>query len=250
MIDLNGFYAVLLLALRMGPAMFMTPIMATGYLPGVVKGLMSLGLAAVMVSSMNMIAEVPLTFWAFFLPLLSELLTGFLLAFGVHIAFGALAFAGRLLDTQIGLGMAGMLDPLSKQAAAVFGVLLNLLAVAYVFAIDGHYMLLRTLVFSVQVLPLGQVWQGITIAAITAQFGVVFSLGLMLFAPVLLVLFLVEVGIALMARSMPQFNAFLVSIPAKIGIGLTLMAVFLPMAGGVFERWFQHILLFWEWVLS
>lgn len=249
LINLEWLYATILLSLRLGPVMFMTPVMGTSYAPGVVKALLALGLSSLVVLGMGWSITIPSTVWGLMLPALAELMTGMLLAYGVQTAFGALSFAGRLLDTQMGLGMAGMIDPMSKQSSALFGVVLNLLAVAYVFAIDGHHMLLRGLVYSVEKLPLGSVWRDLTVATVSAQFGVVFSLGLAFLAPILMVLFFMEIGIALMARSMPQLNAFLVSIPAKIGIGLILLVALLPMSHGAFERWFASILYFWDGVL-
>lgn len=250
LIETGWLYATMLLSLRLGPVMFMTPIMGTSYVPGVVKGLLSLALSALMVQAMGWSSQMPATAMGMLVPAMAELVTGLLLAYGVQTAFGALSFAGRLMDTQMGLGLASLIDPLSRQSSALFGVILDLLAVAYVFAIDGHHMLLQGLAYSVEKLPLGQTLHGLSIEMVSAQFGMVFSLGLMLLAPVLVTLFFVEIGIALMARSMPQFNAFLVSIPAKIGIGLLLLATMLPMFGGALERWFTSILRFWDLVLS
>ena len=248
-VDLGWLYATVLLSLRLGPVVVMTPLMGAGYLPGFVKGIFALGLSAFLVLAMSWHFMVPDTVWGLLIAALMELLTGMLLAYSVHVAFGVLSFAGRLLDSQMGLGMAGMFDPLSRQTSALFGMILNLLAVAYVFAINGHYMVLQALVYSVEKLPLGQMVRGLDMAMITAQFGLVFSLGLLLVAPIIFMLFFVEVGIALMARSMPQFNAFLVSIPAKIAIGLGLMMMFIPFLGGGLERWFRSILQFWDVVL-
>lgn len=229
--------------------MFMTPVMGTSYVPGAVKGLLTLALSALIVQGMGWSQPMPLTVWAVALPALTELLTGMLLAYGVHTAFGALAFAGRLLDSQMGLGLAGVINPLSRQSSALFAAVLDLLAVAYIFAVNGHHMLLRALIYSVERLPLGAVWRSVTISGVVAQFGSVFSLGLVFLAPVIVTLFFTEVGIALMARSMPQLNAFLVSIPAKIGIGLLLLAILLPLCGGTLERWFSSMLRFWNGVL-
>jgi flagellar biosynthetic protein FliR len=241
-------YTSILLSLRLGPILFLTPLMGTSYVPGAVKGLLTLGLSALMVLALEWSLPLPTSLGGL-LSMLTELATGLFLAYGIQVAFGSLAFAGRLLDTQMGLGLAGMINPMSKQPSALFAVVLDLIAVAYVFAIDGHHLLMRTVMYSVEKLPLGGGWYGLTLTTIMTQFGLVFSLGLTLLAPVLLVLFFVEVGGALMARSMPQLNAFLLLIPAKIAIGLLLLALLLPSFNGILERWFTSILIFWDKVL-
>ena len=46
--------------------------------------------------------------------------------------------------------------------------------------------------------------------------------------PVLSALFMVEVGLALLAKTVPQMNIFVVGFPLKIAVGLTVLGFSIP----------------------
>src|SRR6185436_21069088 len=121
--------------------------------------------------------------------------------FGVFTAFAALLFGGRLLDIQIGFGIANVFDPVTRTQGPLVGTALNLMAIAVFFAIDGHHMLIRGLAYSLAQFPPGRPLSELNGAAVVAQFGVVFAYGLMIVAPAVIVLLLLDVGLAIAART-------------------------------------------------
>ncbi|MDF0606914.1 flagellar biosynthetic protein FliR [Neisseriaceae bacterium TC5R-5] len=243
--ELSWLYATFLLSIRLTPVFFMTPLLALSGVPGVVKALLALALSACMVSASAPLLPLPDSLWRLFAQVMSELIVGGLLGFGVQALFACLALAGRMIDTQMGFGLAGVIDPMTRQSAALSGMVLELLALAYLYALNAHHLLLQTFAELLQWWPLGQSlsWQGLRFAV--AQFGVVFSLGVTLAAPVMLALFVLDVGIALMSRSMPQFNAFILSMPVKVLTGLLLLIALLPNLSAFFARWLQALLHYW-----
>jgi flagellar biosynthetic protein FliR len=244
-VDLSWLYATFLLSLRLSPVWFMTPLLGASYVPGVVKGLLSLGLASAVVSGFDLHVAVPANAWGLLRQAGSEVLIGALLGFGVQSAFGALAFAGRLLDTQMGFGLAGLISPMTRQRSALTGMVFELLAVAYVYAVNGHHMLLQAFVFLLDSLPLGKLAAANLASATIGQFGALFLLALALAAPLMVTLFVLDLGIALISRSMPQFNAFVIAMPVKVAVGVLLLALLLPRLGVFFERWLSSVLDYW-----
>src|SRR5262252_2115767 len=63
----------------------------------------------------------------------AEALLGALLAFGVLTAFAAFQLAGRLLDLQLGFGVATLIDPATRGHAPLLGTLLSMAGVALFF---------------------------------------------------------------------------------------------------------------------
>lgn len=244
-VDLTWLYASFLLTIRLSPVFFMTPLLGASHVPGVVKGLLSLGLAAAIVPAFGLEVALPGNAWRLLVQAGSELFIGALLGFGVHAAFGALSFAGRLVDTQMGFGLAGMVSPMTQQSSALTGLIFELLGVAYVYVVNGHHMLLQGFVFLLDSLPLGELASIGLAEAMVSQFGVLFALAVALAAPLLVFLFVLDVGIALVSRSMPQFNAFVIAMPVKVGAGLLLLALLLPRLGSFFERWLSSVLDYW-----
>ena len=91
----------------------------------------------------------------FYVAILTELFIGGSLLLVVHAAFSSLLFWGRVVDMQIGLGAAGILNPGTKSQDSLTGTIISLLAVAIFFVSGAHLMLLEVIVASFTVFPLG-----------------------------------------------------------------------------------------------
>ena len=66
-----------------------------------------------------------------------------------------------------------------------------------------------------------------------------FTFGLALAAPVMLSLLLADIALAVMARSMPQLNVFVLSFSVKIVLGLIGLAVSVKFAGAMLTTLFE-----------
>src|SRR5262249_37272141 len=172
---------------------------------------------------------------AFFAAALSELVIGIAMVFGVFAAFGAFLFGGRLLDIQIGFGVANLFDPITRSQGPLIGTGLNLLAVAV------HHMLFRGIAYSLSRFPPGRSLTELQPGAIVEQFGVVFAYGLMVVAPAVIILLLLDVGLSIAARTMPQMNIFIVAMPLKVVVGLLTLAFSMRYLAPALERVFDSI---------
>lgn len=239
-LDAGWLYATFLLSVRLAPVL-LSPVLGTANLPGPVRGLLGISLSGLLAYGMRLSLPLPANGWVLAGQAMTELFIGVLLGFGVQAAFGALSFAGRVLDTQIGFGLAGVISPMTRQSGSVIGLMFELLAVAYLYAVNGHHMLLHAMALLLESLPVGQAASLQLAEMAVAQFGVLFLLALALAAPLLIALFAIDVGVALISRSMPQFNAFIMAMPVKVGVGLAVLAVMLPRLGSFFERWLASV---------
>ena len=61
----------------------------------------------------------------------------------------------------------------------------------------------------------------------------VFRLGLQIAAPVIAAILLVNVGMGIIARAVPQMHVMVVAMPMTIAIGFLVMGLSLPYMGGV-----------------
>jgi flagellar biosynthetic protein FliR len=229
---------------------FLSPLFAAGQLPVQIRILWLLPLAVLLAAMPTVVPAGELHTPGHFIQAAAyELLVGALMAFGLYAAFGAFLLGGRILDFQMGFGVASLIDPSSNEQAPLIGTLLNLLAVAVFFLLDGHHWLLRGIVYSLQQVPPGAGLSELNMGAVVAQFGLMFVYGLMLVAPVVFVLLLVDVGMAVAARTMPQVNMFIVGLPLKIFVGLTVLAISLNFMGPLFQKVFRSIFEYWEGIL-
>lgn len=242
--------SVFLSSLRLSPLFMMAPVFGSIPMPIRVRVMVVLALSAMMVLGLKTEAPVFHSTTDFILAAVSEVVLGGALAFGLFAAFGAFLWGGRLLDMQIGFGVANLFDPITRAQAPLLGTALNMMAVAIFFAIDGHHWLIRGLAASFQYFPPGNARTEFDISAFSAQFGLMFSLGLALVAPVVFMLLLMDIALAAVSRTMPQVNIFIVSMPLKIVLGIFVLAVSLKYIRPVLDRIFGSVFTFWERVLS
>jgi flagellar biosynthetic protein FliR len=240
---------VLLGSVRVGALFILTPWLGAMPLPVRLRVLFVLALTATLVTAIHLSATahaVLLQPVALAVAALAELASGAAMAFGLFAAFGAFQFAGKLLDIQIGFSLATIFDPATRARAPLLGSALNLIGVMSFFAMDGHLMLMRGLAFSFASHPVGQAPQAWTIGAFADQFGVMFLFGLTMAAPVLIALLLLDIGLGIASRTMPQLNIFTVGIPVKIVAGVLLFMATLSALAPVMSRVFDTVFTFWQ----
>lgn len=243
--------AVFLSSLRVGVLLMMSPIFTS--LDGMVtvRVLLTLMFSMTLVSGMHVApAPVELAIGPVILAALQELAVGVTLAFGVMAAFGAFSMAGEILDIQSGFGLGSVYDPVTRSGAPMFATLLNMVGVVVFFSLDAHHAFMRGIAFSLQQVPPGAGLASLQVDALIRQFGLMFSLGVSLIIPVMLCLLLVEAGLAVVSRVLPQMNVFIVLVPVKLMAGIVLFALTLSALGPSMSRVYAAIFNFWEQVLS
>ncbi|MEW8000415.1 MAG: flagellar biosynthetic protein FliR [Candidatus Thiodiazotropha endolucinida] len=239
--------AALLVATRVSPLFLLTPLFAITRVPARVRVMFVLALSAVLTAGIGVVPiDPPATLSGLMHAMVNELILGMILAFGLFTAFGAFLFGGRIIDFQMGFGVANLIDPATQSQAPMLGTVLNLMAVMTFFLLDGHHLLIRGLVYSLQKIPPGSSLHEVDVQAIIAQFGVMFVYGLAVVAPVVAVLLMLDVGMAVAARTMPQVNMFIVGFPLKIFMGLLVLALSLNYMGPLLEKIYASIFIYWQ----
>lgn len=244
--------AVFLLALRVAPLFVMAPVLGSTDVPVRFRVLLSLALAATLASAGGVpadagVLEAP---GAFFSAAAAELVIGVALVFGVFAAFGAFLFGGRLLDMQVGFGIANVFDPVTRTQGPLLGGTLGLLALVVFFAVDGHHLLIRGVVYSLERFPPGRPLSALNAAAVVEQFGTVFALGVLVVSPAVILLLLLDAGLAVEARTMPQMNVFFVAMPLKVVAGVLMLALSMRYLAPVLARAFDSIGTYWQRLLG
>lgn len=245
--------AVLLLSTRIAAALLFTPVLYAAPVPLLVRVLLVVALScALALPFAHADGGPPLDAMALASALLREAALGAILGLGVLLAFGGFALAGRLLDVQVGFGIAQVLDPLTRSRVPVLSSLFTLLAAVFFFAVDGHHALLRGLAYSIDRFPPGH---GASVAtageAVAREVAALFGLGFALAAPVVLALLLVEFALGVLARAMPQANVLLLGLPVKILAGLLALSVWIGGFGAPASRLYAQIAATWAaWITA
>lgn len=247
MLGAGWIVAMLLLSARIAALLLMTPLLYAAALPMLVRVLMALGFACVIALPFaGTPAVTPADFGALFQALLRELAIGATLGLGVLMAFAGFALAGRLVDVQVGFGIAQVFDPLTRTRMPVLSSIFTLFAAVFFFLVNGHHALLRGIAYSVERFPVGQ---GAPLAAaagpITREAAALFTLGFALAAPVVLGLLLVDFALGVISRNLPQLNMLVLGVPVKIVAGLLALWAWATTFGAPAGRLYAGIYRAW-----
>jgi flagellar biosynthetic protein FliR len=196
---------------------------------------LSLGLAFAVTPALA--GDIPVGFWALAVNVGTQLLVGAGLGFVTYLLFQAIGAAGNLIDVFGGLSLAPAFDPLGMTMNTVFGKFHQMLATMLLFATGGHLLVLGGLLKTFQFLPLGTAphVQHPSDILVTA-FGMFFTTAVQIALPMVAVLFIADLGLALLTKVAPQLNALNVMFPAKIGLTLLLVGLSFPVLPEAMER--------------
>lgn len=215
-----------LILMRMSGFILLNPILGRKNIPMAVKAGLILALTFPVYSFSA--AEVPQidNTIVYGVLLLKEFAVGYVVGFVTELFFMVLTFAGFIIDFQMGLSMANVYDPQSNSQIPVTGSLMQAYFMLLFFAVDGHLALMKILLTSAEIVPYGGVLITQNIAMrVLELFVQCIEMGVKFAMPILAAEFLVEMGVGILNKAVPQISIFVINIQLKIIVGLGLLVI-------------------------
>lgn len=234
--DLIAFIQTVTLAsLRIGPTLAGAGPFALMRIPASIRVFLALGLAAgaVAVAPPGSLSTIDQTS-DFVTAAASELLIGLILATTLHITFGAIQLAGRVIDIQAGFGLALVADPNLRGQMPLIGTLMAYAAAIVFFTTDGVSNLILLWTQSFRSLPVGTPLPELPVDTLIGLIGTVHVMALGLAGLILLVLFLIDAGVGVMSRTLPQMNVLVLGFQIKTIAVLLLLPVVIPASAALY----------------
>ena len=220
--------AYLLASIRLVAWLMIVPPFSTRAVPVLAKVLLAVALSLAVTPHLAS-GEVPSGALGLVSTALGEALIGASMGFVTYLVFATVQAAGDLIDVFGGFSLAAAFDPLSLNMNSVNGKLFSMLAMMLLFATDAHLLVIGGLLRSFQTMPVGTPWPLDNVThVVTVAFGMFFTTAVQIALPLIGVLFVADLGLALLTKVAPQLNAITIMFPAKIG--LTLLVVGLSFA--------------------
>ncbi len=226
-----------LILMRMSGFILFNPILGRRNIPARVKaGFIFILTLAVYSFSIEEVVEAGSTL-EFMLLLIKEFMAGYVVGLVMHLFFFIVSFAGYIIDFQMGLSMATVYDPQSNAQMPVTGSLLQTWLILLFFAVDGHHALMRILVTSAEIIPYGGIviTQGLALRMLEIFYECV-SMGVRLSIPMIAAEFLVEIGVGILNKVVPQISIFVINIQMKLIVGLGLLVILFAPTGEFIEK--------------
>lgn len=238
---IEKFEIFLLILARCSSIFLISPVFGRRNVPPVFK----IGLALMLSIIMLPMLELKSGLIAGFLPLtvliIKETVLGLIMGFITYIIFSSLYLAGQIIDMKTGFGIVNVLDPQTNTQIPIMGNFIYIFTLVVFISMDGHLMLISALVESFEIVPIGQMHiSAETVAEFVSMLRNAFVIGFKISAPVVAAVFLTDVALGILARTMPQMNVFMVGMPLKITIGMFTLMIMVPVFAIIIDVLFHN----------
>ncbi len=234
-----------LIFVRISALLFTAPIFGSRAVPARLRILIAFVLSVTMLPKVKTGAEpADLLYAAGLLALAKEAAVGLFLGFSMRMVFEVFQIAGRVIGTQMGLGVAELIDPDNGAQSSPIGNLLTLTATVLFLQLNGHHVVIRALNDSFRLVPLSsaQFMHAVAARKVTWMFNDVLAIAIRMAAPTMVAFFLVERSMGIMARLAPQMNVFFIGLPLRLGLGLFILINLIPL----FYLFFSGFMVHWK----
>ena len=224
--ELNAVMSVMakfmLASLRIGAFLVVSPIFGSTAIPVQVRVIAGAFLA-VMVMGYSQVPDIEsFSELRIIGVIITELLIGIAAGLILTIWFSAAVLAGEKIATSAGLGYAAQIDPNSGGQTPVVSQMLSLFMIILFLGVNGHLVVLRTMLESYSYLPIGAMpaWGAFIKGGISAA-SAMFVAASIIMLPIAFVMLLINLAVGVITRSSPQLNLFSFAFP------MSLLAIFI-----------------------
>ena len=172
--------------------------------------------------------------------LAQQMLLGYAMGFVMRLVFSAIDMSGTIIGNLMGLGFATAYDPDGASQTPVISEFFGMLALLVFLAIDGHLMVIATLVKSFSAFPVGiSKVAGGSWANVANAGGLIFASGILLALPVTVALLITNIALGILSRVAPQLNLMAIGFPITIVLGFATIVVSLSYLAAPLQQIFE-----------
>lgn len=234
----------LLMFVRMTSFFLVAPLFSNRGLPTRFKIALGFFLALVAFSASMNEETIFLDGYYLFL-IVKEVFVGVALGFTAALMLYAVQVAGAFIDFQMGFALANVMDPQTGAQVPIMGHFKYTLSLLFLLIVDGHHLMLDGVMRSFQLVPVESISfsleNGEVGRFITTLFLQMFMIAMQMALPVVGALFLVDVALGILAKTVPQLNIFAVGFPLKIFAGFIMIILAMPVFFYVLQNLFKKM---------
>lgn len=238
---INKYELFLIVFVRCSGIFLVSPFFSSQNIPNRFKVGLTFFLSIILTSTLQISVsdlEIPMIVLIF-----KELLVGSIIGFISYIFFSSFYVMGQIVDMNIGFGMINVVDPQNRIQVPLMGNFYYILAFLLLLTIDGHYTIINSIVDSYEFIPIGafKITENIAYFIINL-ISKMFILGFRLSMPVFFTIFLLDILLGILVRTIPQMNIFVVGLPLKIFIGIIAILISIPVFNGIVSNSFKELI--------
>ena len=230
MISLFNIVIFWLLAARLTGFFLLAPGVLDLQVPKLVRAALVVWLACFMTPAVSQAPAVDLSWTGLACGIATEFLFGLGLGFVTRMVLSAVQIGGSLMDNDLSLTAAQQLNPQAEISGGVMGRVLMIVALSYFWVSDYLSAILVGIEQSFRVLPLGAATvTGASIDLMVRLCSELFEAGLLIAAPIAVLIFIVTLALGFLSRSVQGLNVFGEAFVIRVIVGGGGVVFLLPL---------------------
>lgn len=219
----------------------LAPILNRKEMNSIVK--LSLALLLTMIFICARPPELPPATNCFALSLVLNYVAGAMIGYMAQLILLAIDAGADMINMQMGLSSAMVLDPTTSSQTSILAKLISLLSLIIFIEIGGFYWLMNAFVRSFEIFPLYATSipldKIVNMDYLIKMSSNVLYMGLQIASPVLLATLGQDIILGVISKTAPQVNVFQLSFLFKPVFGAAIMVWILPMLVNIITDYFQ-----------
>ena len=218
----------------------LAPVFNRKEIPGMVK----LSLALILSIVLTCVVKPDLTIIkeSFVLSVFLNIVVGAMLGYVAQLILIAVDAGGDMVNMQMGLSSAMVLDPTTSSQVSIVGKCFSFLGLLIFIQLGGVYWLLSALIRSFEIFPLDATLiplsKLVNLDYLVELSSNVLFMGLQIASPVLLATLGQDIILGVISKTAPQVNVFQLSFLFKPVLGAAIMVWILPMFVNIISDYF------------
>ena len=223
--------------LRIAGLLLFAPLLSSRLFPARLKLMLAAVLALAAVGSMPAAASPTTTDWQLALGLAAEFALGATMGLLLSLVFLGAQLGGQIISQQMGLNLAGSIDPSGTAGTSPLAQFYYILAGFVFLLMDGHHLAILGLRESFDRLPpMTLAINPSLAAAVTAMLASATVLALCIAAPVCIGLLVVDLALGMIGKIIPQISFMSVGMILRSAAGLAVVILGLGVTATVLGR--------------
>jgi flagellar biosynthetic protein FliR len=212
--------------IRVSIILFLLPLFGARGVPTTWKIGFSLMIAIILAPLVPSPAHFPETGLEVLLAIGSETVMGLLLAMAARLLLASVQIAGQFMGFQMGFSMASMMDPQTGGQSSVISQFLYTFTILVFFSVNAHHLFITALASSFRLVPPMTFHMAPSLFAVLIKVSSeMFVIALKIAAPIMIALFLSNLCLGIVARTVPQVNILMIGFPLNIGLGMIILSL-------------------------
>ncbi len=222
---------------RMVGCIYFNPILGQRSVPNRLKAALTLFMSIFVYTGLPDYDSTNVGLIVFAFIIVKEVLIGFLAGFAIRLFMSVITIGGELTDFNIGLSMAKVFDPMTRNQVAISSSLFNVMFMCIFFATNSHLTLMKFFCVLGEVAPYGEfaiskdfLWAFTELFSLIVLYAIKFTL------PIVAIEIITETCVGLLMKAVPNINILTLNIEIKMFVGIICIIFLVPSYANFLEK--------------